>query len=290
MDLITNKADLQTWVNAKGGRYRALVPTMGALHRGHTSLFDLARLHADEKAGDVLATIFVNPTQFGPSEDYDAYPRPLEEDLKECRQHGVDAVFAPVASDMYAPNRSITITESNLTRGLCGASRPGHFDGVCTVVAKLFLLTRADVAVFGEKDYQQLAVIRRMVRDLDFPIEIIGAPTVRESDGLALSSRNAYLSSAERAQAPILHRALQVTAEAIRERRVKTAQEARLYFEEAFSVASLARLDYFDIVEASTLQSLSGEISLAAEATRLLAAAFYGKTRLIDNCAGLRGN
>jgi len=254
---------------------------MGALHRGHTSLFDRARREAHALGGgDVVATIFVNPTQFGPTEDFEAYPRPLAEDLEQCRRHGVDAVFVPSAAEMYAPERSVVVAENRLSTRLCGASRPGHFDGVCTVVAKLFHLTQADVAVFGEKDFQQLAVIRRMVRDLDFPLRIVGAPTVRESDGLALSSRNVYLTPEERLQAPLLQRALAATARGIADGRLETPQAARESFLAEFAVATLARLDYFEIVDAATLET--SEVFGRSEA-RLLAAAFFGKTRLIDN-------
>jgi pantoate--beta-alanine ligase len=256
---------------------------MGALHRGHTSLFDRAREEAVRLGGDVIATIFVNPTQFGPNEDFSAYPRPLEADLEQCRKHGVDAVFVPEAGEMYAGDRSIIITENRLSTTLCGASRPGHFDGVCTVVAKLFLLAQPDAAVFGQKDFQQLAVIRRLVRDLDFPIEIIGAPTVREADGLALSSRNVYLTPEQRAQAPLLQRALVSTARSIADGRLKTPSAAREAFLGAFAAAGLARLDYFEIVDATTLEGIE---EFGGGEPRLLAAAFFGKTRLIDN-AGL---
>lgn len=280
MDVLPDKTTLRHWLSAHRDRPRVLVPTMGALHRGHTSLFDRARIEAERIGGEVIETIFVNPTQFGPHEDFEAYPRPLEADLALCRAHGVDAVFTPLAQDMYAPDRSITVSESRLSTTLCGASRPGHFDGVCTVVAKLFLLTQPALAVFGEKDFQQLAVIRRMVRDLDFPIGIIGAPTVREEDKLALSSRNVYLSLEERAQAPVLQRALAATARGIASGGLATPEAARAYFLTAFADAALARLDYFEIVDASTLEPLE---SFGANEPRLLAAAFFGKTRLIDN-------
>ena len=189
MVLLRTKDELREWTTERTGRPRVLVPTMGALHAGHTSLMDLAIKRAGD--GDVLATIFVNPTQFGPNEDFDAYPRQLQADLEKCRDHGVTSVFAPEADEMYFNDATISVHESRLSHRLCGASRPGHFDGVCTIVAKLFLLTQPTAAVFGEKDFQQLAVIRRMVRDLDFSVDVIGGPTVRESDGLAMSSRNA---------------------------------------------------------------------------------------------------
>jgi pantoate--beta-alanine ligase len=280
MEVLPDKTTLRDWIGSRRDRPRILVPTMGALHRGHTSLFDRAREEAVRLGGDVIATIFVNPTQFGPNEDFSAYPRPLEADLEQCREHGVDAVFVPEAGEMYAGDRSITITENRLSTTLCGASRPGHFDGVCTVVAKLFLLAQPDAAVFGQKDFQQLAVIRRLVRDLDFPIEIIGAPTVRETDGLALSSRNVYLTPEQRAQAPVLQRALATTARGIAEGRLKTPSAAREAFLGAFAAAGLARLDYFEIVDASTLERLD---EFGGAEPRLVTAAFFGKTRLIDN-------
>lgn len=279
MEVLTSKTELRDWLAVRR-RSRVLVPTMGALHRGHTSLFDRAREEADALGGEVVATIFVNPVQFGPNEDFDAYPRPLEADLAQCREHGVDAVFVPVVADMYEADRSITVTEDRLSTTLCGASRPGHFDGVCTVVAKLFLLTQPDAAVFGEKDYQQLAVIRRLVRDLDFPVRILAGATVREEDGLALSSRNVYLTPEQRVQAPILQRALAATSRGIAEGRFATPQAAREGFLEVFGEATLAHLDYFEIVDAASLEAVE---SFGQAELRLLAAAFFGKTRLIDN-------
>ncbi len=279
MKLLRTKAELNAWLTARGDARRVLVPTMGALHRGHTSLFDQARGEAG-KGGDVIATIFVNPVQFGPNEDFDAYPRPLEADLEKCADHGVDAVFAPDLSEVYAPDRSITVTEDRLSGNLCGASRPGHFDGVCTVVAKLFNLIRPDAAIFGEKDFQQLAVIRRLVRDLDFPVRIVAGPTVREEDGLALSSRNTYLTAAQRAEAPALVRSLRDIAAGIASGAIKTPCDARKAFLDRFAAASLARLDYFEIVDATTLAPLE---TFTGQIPRLLAAAFFGKTRLIDN-------
>jgi len=280
MELLPDKSNLRDWIASHRNRPRVLVPTMGALHRGHTSLFDRAREEASRLGGEVVATIFVNPTQFGPNEDFTAYPRPLEADLAKCREHGVDAVFAPGVGDMYADDRSITIAENRLSTSLCGASRPGHFDGVCTVVAKLFLLTQPGAAIFGEKDFQQLAVIRRLVRDLDFPVDIIGAPTVREEDGLALSSRNVYLTPGQRAQAQVLQCSLAKTARGITEGRLETPGAAREAFLGEFAAATLARLDYFEIVDAWTLQRLD---EFGDSEPRLLAAAFFGKTRLIDN-------
>src|SRR5881275_3425129 len=182
-----------------------LVPTMGALHRGHLKLIHVAREHVGN-AGEVAVSIFVNPLQFEPGSDFEKYPRPESADEKFCEDAGVNLLFRP--REMYFDDRSVYVEETRLSAGLCGASRPGHFRGVCTVVAKLFNLLAPAAAVFGEKDYQQLAIIRRMVRDLNFQVEIIAAPTVRESDGLACSSRNRYLSAAERQQASVLHAAL----------------------------------------------------------------------------------
>lgn len=280
MELLRSKADLRAWTASRDESSCVLVPTMGALHRGHSTLFDVARKRVRSGEGTVVATIFVNPIQFGPSEDLDSYPRTLDADLAQCQEHGVDAVFMPNVAEMYAPDCSVIVSENRLSNRLCGASRPGHFDGVCTVVAKLFLLVQPDLAVFGEKDYQQLAVIRRMVRDLDFPIRIVGVPTVREADGLALSSRNVYLSSAERAQALLLHQSLITTAEGISSGRITTAEEAKRVFGDAFSAATLARLDYFEVVDAESLEPLD---TLSETNPRLISAAFFGKTRLIDN-------
>lgn len=280
MKIFESKQALRCWIESRGGRGRVLVPTMGALHRGHTSLFDQAREFASEVDGDVVATIFVNPVQFGPNEDFDAYPRPLEDDLALCRAHGVDAVFVPDVAAMYEEDRSVLVTESRLSASLCGASRPGHFDGVCTVVAKLFNLIQPFAAIFGEKDYQQLAVIRRMVRDLDIPISILGAPTVREADGLALSSRNAYLTPEERDEAPFLNHALTETAEGIDSGFLECIDKAEGFFRSRFALATLGRLDYFSIVDAGTLEPLS---EFGTRPPRLIAAAWFGKTRLIDN-------
>ena len=256
---------------------RVLVPTMGALHEGHLELVRRARVKAGSE-GEVVVSIFVNPLQFEPGSDYDRYPRVAERDEKLCREAGVDLVFRPSAGEMYAGDRSVAVEENSLSQQLCGRSRPGHFRGVCTVVAKLFNIVRPDAAMFGEKDFQQLAIMRRMVRDLNFPIEIIGVPTVRESDGLALSSRNQYLSAEERAQAPILRKALLAAAD----RAAKGENSAARLVESVRDVvrqASLARLDYVEMVDANTLQPLK-----TVQPGALLAlAAFFGQTRLIDN-------
>ena len=252
-----------------------LVPTMGALHAGHLALVDRARKAAGA-TGLVVVSIFVNPTQFGPGEDLSKYPRPLPRDLALCREHGVDLVFHPGAPAMYVAGASIAVDEILLSTGLCGAARPGHFRGVCTVVAKLFNLVRPQAAVFGRKDYQQLAIIRRLVRDLNFPVKIIALDTVREPDGLALSSRNVYLTSPERAQAPALRRALLAAAKSGE----RDPARLRAGITRALARdAPLARVDYVEIVDADTLQTPAGQRALIA------AAIFFGKTRLIDNIA-----
>lgn len=261
---------LADYAGCKGRR--VLVPTMGALHRGHLELVERAREDAGAE-GTVIVSIFVNPIQFDRATDLEAYPRPLETDLMQCQAAGVDVVFVPDAAAMYHPDRSVTVTESLLSRGLCGATRPGHFDGVCTVVLKLFLLTGCQAAVFGEKDFQQLAVIRRMVRDLDVPVDILACPTVRESDGLAMSSRNTRLSSRQRADAPRIHRAL---VEAARATGVEDLlATARAGIEDS----GLGRIDYLELVDAESLQPVSNLARPAILAT----AVFYGEVRLIDH-------
>jgi pantoate--beta-alanine ligase len=260
-----------------GGRYRVLVPTMGALHRGHFELVRIAR-EAAGKDGEVVVSIFVNPIQFAPGGDYEKYPRPETEDDEFCRSAGVDILFRPSVEEMYRPDFSAAVEENSLANTLEGKSRPGHFRGVCTVVAKLFHLLSPDAAVFGEKDFQQLAIIRRLVRDLNFAVEIIGAPTVREADGLACSSRNEYLSAEEREQAPALQRALQEARRLVAagERNVvKLLAAAR----QIIAQAPLARIDYLEIVNAETLQPI---VETAAD-SRIVVAAFFGQTRLIDN-------
>jgi pantoate--beta-alanine ligase len=251
---------------------KVLVPTMGALHAGHLELVRQARTAAGPN-GTVVVSIFVNPIQFDRAADLAAYPRPMEADLAACEAAGVDVVFAPEAGGMYFPDRSVTVTESLLSAGLCGAARPGHFDGVCTVVLKLFLLSGCDAAVFGEKDFQQLAVIRRMVRDLDVPVEIIECPTVREPDGLAMSSRNVRLNPAQRADATRIHRTL--LAAAAMADPAEMLRVARVGIE----TSPLARIDYLALVDAETLQPVT-----QIERPAILAAAvFYGEVRLIDH-------
>ena len=256
---------------------RVLVPTMGALHHGHLELIRIAREVAGGE-GHVSVSIFVNPLQFEPGADYERYPRTAQADEEACRAAGVDLLFRPAPTEMYHADRSVAVEESALSETLCGASRPGHFRGVCTVVTKLFHLLAPHAAVFGEKDFQQLAIIRRMVRDLDFAIEIIGAPTVRESDGLASSSRNQYLNPEQREQATALRAALLNAAELARGGETSAARIVRT-IRERIAAAPLARIDYVELVDADTLQSQQ-------QATRnslVAVAVFFGKTRLIDN-------
>ena len=269
------RARVAAWKRA--GERVAFVPTMGNLHRGHIHLVERARALAPR----TVASIFVNPTQFGPSEDFAAYPRTLAEDSRQLEDAGLDLLFAPSVAEMYPrPLEEMTaVTVPELSGILCGASRPTHFRGVATVVGKLFNMAQPDVALFGEKDWQQLMVIRRLVADLDFPVEIVGVPTVREPDGLALSSRNGYLTAEERAIAPVLYATLTATAERLRagERdcdRLASDAKARL-------AAAGFRPDYFEIRRAHDLQPPGeGDTEL-----RILAAAWLGRARLIDNLA-----
>ena len=253
----------------------ALVPTMGALHSGHMKLIREART----RSGRVAATIFVNPTQFGPNEDLARYPRQEAEDARLLTESGCDLLWLPSVEDIYPEGFSTKVSVSGLSERWEGEARPGHFDGVATVVAKLLLLVRPDVAVFGEKDFQQLAVIRRMVADLNIPVQIVGIPTVRETDGLALSSRNVYLSPDERARAVALPKALAATRHAI-----LAGAELPAALEEAKTAlreAGFSRVDYLALVDAATLEPLNR----AAGEMRLIAAAVIGTTRLIDNLA-----
>lgn len=278
MKILTTLADAQAQPRAKR---RVLVPTMGALHKAHGELIRVAR-EAAGKDGEVAVSIFVNPLQFEPGSDYERYPRPEKADEEFCRDAGVDLLFRPSADEVYATDGSTFVEETSLSTTLEGKSRPGHFRGVCTVVAKLFNILAADAAVFGEKDFQQLAVIRRMVRDLNFNIDIIAVPTVREEDGLACSSRNQYLNSDERKQAPVLHKAL-LAAKAVAggdaRHPGKSASEIVALARKVIDAAPLARIDYVELVDAQTLQP----VEVAAPNTVLLLAVFFGKTRLIDN-------
>lgn len=256
-----------------------LVPTMGALHAGHAALIDRARKAAGPR-GLVVVSIFVNPTQFGPKEDFSKYPRTLAADRKLCAARGADAIFCPSAEEMYAADFSTWVNEERVSGSLCGASRPGHFRGVCTVVLKLFTIVQPAAAVFGLKDFQQCMVIRRMVRDLNLPVRIIAAPTVRESDGLALSSRNRYLAPEERAQAPVLRQALLTAASAFRQGETR-ASKLRTLIQKIIASAPLARADYVEIRDADTL----ADVKTASRNSVIALAVFFGKTRLIDNIA-----
>jgi pantoate--beta-alanine ligase len=255
-------------------RLVVLVPTMGALHEGHVALMRKARKLAGPQ-GMVVVSIFVNPAQFGPREDFSRYPRTFARDCKLCEEAGVDAVFHPEVNEMYPEGFSTYVDEERVSLGLCGASRPGHFRGVCTVVLKLFNILGPDAALFGEKDYQQAAVIRRMARDLNVPVRIVTAPTVREADGLALSSRNAYLSPQERSQAPVIRRALLKAAAASFAR---PGDLARLIRRE-IAKAPLGKIDYVEVVDARTLEKPGPETRELV----IACAVWFGRTRLIDN-------
>lgn len=272
MELLETPDALAAWADARRRQGRiGLVPTMGYLHDGHASLMRALRPRCDA----LVASIFVNPLQFGANEDLSTYPRDLARDLSCCEAEGVDAVFAPGAS-MYPEGFVTQVTVSELTEGLCGATRPTHFAGVTTVVARLFGLSRCDVAIFGEKDWQQLQVLRRMARDLGLPVEILGAPIVREADGLAMSSRNTYLSPTDRSRAVSLSRALAAMAAARQagERRVAALQAV------GRGVLDVDRVDYLEIVD-EDLRPLD----LVDGPARALVAAVLGRTRLIDNLA-----
>ncbi|WP_242340659.1 MULTISPECIES: pantoate--beta-alanine ligase [Anaeromyxobacter] len=281
-ELITDPAVWQARCSAArdGGARLALVTTMGFLHDGHLSLMREARARADAggRRGLVLASIFVNPTQFGPNEDLSRYPRDLEGDLAKCASAGVDWVLAPTdPSAMFPPDHQTWVTVERASQGLCGASRPGHFRGVATVVAKLLNLSRPHVALFGEKDFQQLAVIRAMTHDLAMGVEIVGMPIVREPDGLARSSRNAYLSREERERALSLSRTLREAADAaLRGERDAAALVARA---RARLDAAGLRVDYVEIVHPDSL----APVARAERGSVMLVAAYAGATRLIDN-------
>jgi pantoate--beta-alanine ligase len=272
-EVVRDPSDMRARVEdlRRDGRTIAVVPTMGALHEGHLELLRVARRSADI----VILTIFVNPTQFGPNEDLAKYPRDEAGDLAKARTCGIDLAFCPDASAMYPAGAQTFIEVRELQQPMCGASRPGHFAGVATIVAKLFNITKPHVAVFGEKDYQQLAIIRRMVRDLDFAIQIVGVPIVRERDGLALSSRNAYLSAEGRQIALGLSRGL-AAAEALVKAGERDAATLR-----AAATAQLvgARIDYVELRDATELS----EITRLERPAVLAVAAFVGATRLIDN-------
>ncbi|PYJ25728.1 MAG: pantoate--beta-alanine ligase [Verrucomicrobia bacterium] len=271
MKILTTIAEMQARLHRKP---RVLVPTMGALHKAHGELIRVAREVAG-KDGEVAVSVFVNPLQFEPGSDYERYPRPEKANEGFCRGAGVDVLFRPSVDEVYLRDRSTFVEETTLSRTLEGKSRPGHFRGVCTIVAKLFNILAPDAAVFGEKDFQQLAILRRMVRDLNFKIDIIGVPTVREADGLACSSRNQYLNADERKQATVLHKALLAAANAGK----KSAEEIIDLVKKLIGEAPLARIDCIDLVDAENLQP----VEVVRPNSLVAVAVFFGKTRLIDN-------
>lgn len=252
----------------------ALVPTMGYLHEGHLSLVDVAKANADV----VVMSIFVNPTQFAPNEDLMRYPRDIERDERLARERGVDYIFHPEVAEMYPDPYFTYVVTEQLAKVLCGISRPTHFRGVTTVVAKLFNIIQPDVAVFGQKDAQQAVIVKQMVRDLNFPIQIIVAPIVRESDGLAMSSRNVYLTPEERQQAPIIFKALQAARENVKNG-LTDANQVRDQITKMIQTSPLARIDYVEIIDDQTLTP----VETVKPGTFAAVAVYYGKTRLIDN-------
>jgi pantoate--beta-alanine ligase len=259
----------------RAGERVGLVPTMGALHAGHTALIAAARAQCRR----TVVTIFVNPKQFGSREDFTTYPRPEADDLEKLTKAGADLAFIPAVAEMYPEGFATAISVGGPSQGLCGAHRPGHFDGVATVVAKLLTQTAPDAAFFGEKDYQQLLVVRRMARDLDLPVEIVGVPTVREADGLALSSRNVYLSAEERRLAPSLYRVMRQAAGDI----ARGADTSSILQSAASELTRLGiAVEYLELRDAASLAPMLGPSPAPA---RLLAAVHLGPTRLIDNVA-----
>ena len=276
MNIVKTIEDVRTQVKAwkNQGYSVALVPTMGYLHEGHESLIKRAAKENEK----VVVSIFVNPTQFGPNEDLASYPRDLDRDVKLCEASGAHLIFTPEVFEMYCPDAVTNVSVGELTTGLCGAKRPGHFDGVCTVVSKLFNIIPAHKAYFGEKDAQQLAVIKRMVRDLNFDIEIIGCPIVREEDGLAKSSRNTYLSAQEREAALILSKSLTKAKESLCSGE-KSVNFLKKVIKTELQSEPLAKIDYIEVVDALSLNS----INLIEKPILVAIAVFIGKTRLIDN-------
>lgn len=276
MKIITSVEDMARTCREvrRSGRVLGLVPTMGFLHEGHCSLIRLARSKADV----IVVSIFVNPIQFGPGEDYERYPRDMERDGNLCAKEYVDILFCPEAGEMYDGNHSVYVDESVISRNMCGSSRPGHFRGVLTVVAKLFNIVQPDLAVFGQKDAQQCRVVRQMVRNLNFPVDIITGPTVREPDGLAMSSRNVYLSAEERKSAVCVSQALGLAVH-LRETGILDAGVIKDRMTQLISRQSLARIDYIEIVDQDDWQPVKTvkSSSVVALAVRI------GKVRLIDN-------
>lgn len=275
--VLRTKKAARAYVTAqqKAGKTIALVPTMGALHEGHASLMRQAR----PKADIVIVSVFVNPTQFGPNEDFAKYPRTFQDDLLVCEREKVDAVFAPQPKDMYFEDRSAWVNEESLSRFLCGARRIGHFKGVCTVVSKLFNLFQPQVACFGKKDAQQLLILERMIRDLDFPIKVIECPLIREKSGLALSSRNKYLSPEEKKQALVLSQSLKTAKKAVSSG--KSANQVRSLITKIITSAPLAKIDYVSVVDRGTLEEVKS--FKPGQKILIALAVYFGSTRLIDN-------
>lgn len=276
MVLVKNISEIKDLVSEwkKEGKTIGLVPTMGYLHEGHESLIKKARKENDK----VIVSVFVNPTQFGPNEDLESYPRNIEKDRELCESCGVDVVFNPEPFEMYKKNASTYINVEGLTEGLCGASRPIHFRGVCTVVSKLFNITMADRAYFGEKDAQQLAVVKKMVEDLNFNIDVVGCPIIREKDGLAKSSRNTYLSKEERVAALILNKSLNLALKKLKNGEA-SGENVINVIKGVIKEEPLAKIDYVEVVDSKTLKPVK-----KIENSILVAIAVYiGKTRLIDN-------
>ncbi len=276
MQTASSKHELRSQLAAHRGKRIVFVPTMGALHEGHASLMRQARALAGAQ-GIVVASIFLNPVQFDNAGDLATYPQTPEADLDVCRTCGVDFVFMPTPDTMYSADRSIVLEENCLSNVLCGARRPGHFAGVCLVVCKLFNIVQPTDAVFGKKDYQQLAILRRMVRDLDIPVTIHGAEIVREADGLALSSRNVRLTPEHRAAAPAIHRSL-LAARAQYEQGAPAAELCRHIIDNLFRIPGV-RVDYVELVDAETLH----ELQQPQRPALLAVAAYFGDVRLIDN-------
>lgn len=282
MEVVQTIADLRARIKAyrrKNDQSVGFVPTMGFLHEGHASLLQKAR----SQSGLVVLSIFVNPLQFGPGEDFERYPRNPEQDLAVAEAAGVDIVFMPSVDEMYPTPTRTTVSVSEVTTRLCGASRPGHFDGVATVVSKLFHIVQPDQAFFGLKDAQQVAVIEQMAHDLNIPVEIVPCPTLRENDGLAMSSRNVYLSPEERQQALVLSQSLQQAKEFILSKSASsfTSQELEILVRDHIQTASLAVIDYAEVLSYPTLEPF--EQSHSIDTLIIALAVKFGKTRLIDN-------
>mgnify|MGYP003322973492 CR=1 FL=1 len=269
MKVFKEPLKLQKWAaqQKRAGKKIALVPTMGYLHEGHLSLIKKAKA---KKADEIIVSVFVNPVQFCPGEDYEKYPRDEKADLAKCKAAGATAIFFPTPANMYLENHSVYINEEQLSKGLCGARRPGHFRGVCTVVAKLFNLAHPDFAVFGQKDYQQAQIIKRMVRDLNFDLDIVVAPIVREKSGLAKSSRNTYLSEKEREMALAISAGL---------KKIASGRNASLAALRSSLESAGLKVDYVEAVDAETL----APVKKVRKGVCVLVAAYCGKTRLIDN-------